>query len=143
MNILKAIRKNKPKWKEKFLVNTRFVLEFEGYFTQSGNSIYAHYDDMGLVASDLVGVVHKSKMTALIRLIDLMELKLALHKKDNDYNNLFVKEMPKEIIEKFIDYSEKYIILDEYFFDEDNIPVYYEKFKNIHGSFKIIKERNE
>lgn len=113
MNILEALDEvAEPEKAEEFVVTLKRTqqasyLEFQGYFSYSNASWYAHYDPMALVAGSQTSDPELAKIKALFRLVIMIEHRLNTYKADgNEYRGLFEEPVPDEVKKRFINYAE-------------------------------------
>ncbi|MDH5681132.1 MAG: hypothetical protein OEZ36_06080 [Spirochaetota bacterium] len=129
--------KAKEKVKEKRTVVLNNELEFEVYFTKNANSIYAHYDPMNLIAGSQTKDEKEAKIKAVMRLVQMIEIRLDSYKKDGSFNKLFVEEVEPKTKEKFIDYAMKSDLSFPYENSKKKIPVFDEEFSVSGNEYKF------
>ena len=99
-------------------------LVIDGHFTQSGESIYANFNDMNLCAGSQDSNKDYAKVKSIVRLIEKIESRILFYKTRGDFKGLLLENEDTKL-SSLIEYSKKL----ESKHQDGEIPVYVEKFK--------------
>ena len=128
MDLITAIKEHQSDYKGQFhlIINDQDksqIIDFNGYFTKSGQSIYAHYDDLGLVAGSQSKNENEAMMKSIMRLIQMITIKISRTTSKSDF------KVSADKLLKFQEFIKRsgLVELDE---SKTDIPVYSELFEN-------------
>jgi len=141
MNLLEAIKNHKKQVIKKGNFNLIIkdqngdkISEFSGYFTKSGQSIYAHNKNFGLVAGSQTKDENEAKIKAIMRLVQMIAINV-LHSNTEQ----LLKSSDTNLINfiKFVNKSGFIQLIN----DDSNIPVYTEQLKETENGYNYLFRR--
>jgi len=131
MDLLTALNSFTETRLSEFSINIQYnsnkQLNIKGDFTKSGESIYANYKLMDLAAGSQEPDERKAKIKALIRLVQLIQVKLI--KNRVNVEKAFINEVGPKTLFEFQEYLNSLSEEDV----KENIPVYNEKLVEENG----------
>ena len=137
MNILEAINNHKSDYKGDFCLIIKGkdgskISEISGYFTKSGQSIYAHNQTLGLVAGSQAKNESEAMIKAIMRLVQMIAINI-LH------SNTEQQSQADDNLKEFIEFVKKgdFIQLN----DDLNIPVYTEQLEKTEDGYNYLLRR--
>ena len=135
MNLLEALEQRTINEIGKFHLeiknkNGKLVFNLDGFFTQRGESIYAHYKELRLMAGSQTENKKEARIKAIMRLIRLLAIRVLRDEEIQD--------------EKLINFKQ-FIIENQMFEidnDEENIPVYSEIFEPTDNGYRYYLKKH-
>lgn len=142
MSLLKAIREYSPDTIGQFSVKVYYADQkfytFKGEFTKAGKSLYSSFREMNLIAGSQDSNLERAKIKSIMRLLNLIDLRIRFFKKENDFTNLFFESISDDIRSTFTPYIE-FLKEDEYYESESDIPVFSEELRKTGDSYTYIR----